>query len=714
MDLSSYQYDPLVEKITNSICAKLGTSEKGFFRNHATYYLATLAGMMRVNYQIPGFDPEPANVFAINLAPSGFGKGFSTLLIENRVIKEFYHEYMNVLFPYFTETGLEQLSVDRCTRKGSDPDTEKLSVEKEFSSLGPMLTSFDSATIPAIKQHRQILLMAQSGALNFQVDEIGANLLQSSEVLKLFLELYSGFTKTKLVKHTAESLRNEPIVGCTPANMMLFGVPSALLDGGKTEEELNSLLNMGYARRALFSFIPDDFNEQQSLIDPVSRLEAAKLGKADTELEEISRHLKQLATTAMHGIQLEVPDYSAIMYFEYQNYCAVRSSGMKEFEHIAKAEMKQRFFKAGKIAAVYAFCNQSTTIEEEHIRSAIALCEASGKDLNKILKRDRPYVKLAKHLGKIVEGVTQTDLIEDLPYFRGSKSYREDLLTQAIDWGYRHNILIKRKYEKSIQILSGETLEATDTDNLILSYSQGLSEGYSNDIGVWDQLHEFCTLDNYHWINHHLVGSHRVEDSCKPGFNLVVLDIDNGTNVSAALKLLEGYKTFIYTTKRHADDHHRFRIVMPTNYVLKLDQETYVEFMKNLYEWLPFDSDTQTGQRARKWMTNDGEYNYTEGQLLDVLPFIPSTVRSEEFKQRALEHHDLDNLERWFISHTGSGNRNNNLLRYAMLRVDAGYQYKAIKAALRGLNEKIDQPLSETELDTTVLRTVRKKIKKLK
>ena len=74
--------------------------------------------------------------------------------------------------------------------------------------------------------------------MNSEIDEIGSNLLGSSDILNTFLELYDvGKIKQKLVKNTAESLRSEEIVGRTPCNLLMFGTPSKLLDGGKTEED---------------------------------------------------------------------------------------------------------------------------------------------------------------------------------------------------------------------------------------------------------------------------------------------------------------------------------------------------------------------------------------------------------------------------------------------------------------------------------------------
>jgi hypothetical protein len=175
-----------------------------------------------------------------------------------------------------------------------------------------------------------------------------------------------------------------------------------------------------------------------------------------------------------------------------------------------------------------------------------------------------------------------------------------------------------------------------------------------------------------------------------------------------AKMLLKDYKFLMYTTKRHTEAEHRFRIVMPTNYELALDSKDYKEFMSNIYEWLPFGVDDQTGQRARKWMSHNGHYEYNDGDLLDVLPFIPKTSKNEARKEQFNSQQALDNLERWVLNNSGDGNRNNQLLRYAMVLVDAGHDFNSVLSHVNGLNSKMPDKLEEAEIMRTIMVTVGK------
>ena len=245
-----------------------------------------------------------------------------------------------------------------------------------------------------------------------------------------------------------------------------------------------------------------------------------------------------------------------------------------------------------------------------------------------------------------------------------------------------------------------------------ISYSTDLAVDYRPETAPFDQLHKLTQAQGMHWVNHHLMGGHRSEENAIPGFNLVVFDVENSVSMSTAQLLLKGYKYLMYTTKRHTEEENRFRIILPINYELKLDAKDYKEFMSNLFDWLPFEVDRGTNQRARKWLSHDGQYVYNDGDVLDALAFIPKTSKNEERKKTLDSQQSMDNLERWVVNNIGDGNRNNMILRYAMILVDAGLDFEAIRQRVISLNDKIADKLDETEIMGTVMITVAKTLAK--
>ena len=92
-------------------------------------------------------------------------------------------------------------------------------------------------------------------------------------------------------------------------------------------------------------------------------------------------------------------------------------------------------------------------VTKEHLHSAIKLVEESGVAFQQMLKREKPYVKLAKYIADVNTEVTQVDLVEQLPFYKGSEAQKRDLLNLAIAYGYKNNIIIKKSYVDNIEFL---------------------------------------------------------------------------------------------------------------------------------------------------------------------------------------------------------------------------------------------------------------------
>lgn len=698
-------FHPKSEEVVKILCEKTQNDNPLFFRVQVGYYWAMLASMMRVTVNTLDRGEIPVNMYAINLSTSGSGKGFSTNILENEIIHLFNQRFVEETFPEISEIELNKLAVRRAGRKASDPDEEIKAVRKEFDGTGALMLNFDSATSPAIKQQRHKLLMANAGSLNLQIDEIGINFVESLEALATFIELYDvGAIKQKLIKSSAENTRNESINGRTPANMLLFGTPSKLLNGGKTEEELYSMLESGYARRCFFGY--SRVSNKVVDLSPEQVFDMLTNRQSDTSLKNLSAHLETLAGAQNMNLKLSISKDTTLLLIEYKIKCEKAAVLLPEHEDMKKAELSHRYFKALKLAGAYAFIDGSFEVTEDHLYNAIKLAEESGQAFNQLLTRDRPYVKLAKYIATCKRDVTQADLVEDLPFYKGTMSQKNEMLQLAIAYGYQNNIVIKKSFVDNIEFLRGESLDETDLSKMIVSWSTDIAVNYNNDYAPFDQLHKLTKVNGLHWTSHHLEGGHRSEDHALPGFNLVVVDVDGGADLEEVKAFMKGYKYHIYTTKRHTDQENRFRLVFPLNYVLKLDAKEYKEFMQNIYDWLPFTVDTQTNQRARKWLSNDGEHFYNDGEVLDALPFIPKTAKNEERKAILQSQQSMDNMERWMLNNSGDGNRNNMLLRYAMILVDAGAGFEQVQDRVLGLNSKMQDKLEETEILSTIMRSV--------
>lgn len=724
IDLSGVTHHRVVEDMVDVLCAKTQNVDRTFFRVEVAYFLAKMASSQRAVISTKDRGEIPVNMYALNLATSGYGKGHSVHIVENEFLAGFRKRFMEDTFPVISEKHLWVIANDRALKNGTDQQEEFDKVEAEWKRAGALPFTFDSATGPAVKQLRHKLVLSDCGALNLQVDEVGTNLAAALEPLALYLELYDqGLIKPKLVKNTAENQRNEDMEGKTPANLLLFGTPAKLFDGGQTEDAFYSLLDTGYARRCLFgvgtadkkAYISKSAAEiYNDLINP----------KNNDMVDKWAAHFHSLADPSIYGWKMKVEDDVGIALVEYQIQCRKAAEAMKEHEEIRKAEMEHRYFKALKLAGCYAFVDQSNEIEMSHLLQALLLVEESGQSFTKILTREKSHVRLANYICDMETELTQADLLDALAFYPKAIGPRNDMMTLATAYGYTRHMLIKKRFVDGIEFFRGEKLQETDLNKLILSYSQHWAYDYGVEPeGVpFDQLETLCKADGVHWANHAFKNQHRAAENIITGFNMIVIDVDSGTPLHIAHSLLREYKFATYTTKRHQTEGHgdRYRIIIPMNYTLHLDREDYKQFMNNVLAWLPFPAPTDEGanQPERKWescatgefyLNNAAHPDGLEPELLDVLPFIPRTSVNDKHIESQKELASLDNLERWFAQRMATGSRNNQMIKFALALVDGGLGLLDVERAVKGFNAKLSDPLDEDELDSTVMVTVSKK-----
>jgi len=708
-DLSTIKHFEPAEKLVKILMQKTQNNNPLFFRVLVAYYFSKVASMMRTDIKTHDRGIIPVSLYALNLASSGHGKGHSTNIVEEQVINQFRERFLNETFPLISEKNIAKISLARAVKNDVDPDEMLEKTRKEFETLGTLAFSFDSGTTAAVKQMRQKLLMANAGSVNFEMDEIGSNLMSNVEVLATFLELFDvGKVKQKLTKNTAENKRSEEIDGRTPTNLMLFGTPSKLLNGGKTEEEFYAMLETGYARRCLFGFTKKMVKQDD--LTPEEVYDMMTDSSSVQYLDDLSNKLGKLANMVNFNTTLTMTKDVSLELIKYKIECDKEADKLKEHEEIRKAEMSHRYYKALKLSGAYTFVDGAGEITEDHLFQAIKLVEESGDAFSQILTRERNYVKLANYIADIGKEVTQVDLIEDLPFYKGNSSQLKDLMSLAIAYGYKNNIVIKKTYSDGIEFLEGESMTETDLTNMTISYSTDLAKNYKPDYAPFDKLHQVVCVNGYHYTAHHFHEGHRSGDKAIQGFNLIMIDVDKDISLASAQLLLKGYKCFFATTKRHTAEKNRFRIIFPLSHIVKLKKIDFSKFMTNVYNWLPFGNDEAAKDIARKWESFDGEHLYQDGEMLDAMLFIPQTRKEEEQTKKVLDSQGLDNLERWFFLNTDEGNRSNQLIRYALALVDNGHSVENIRHSIMSFNEKLRDSLPEEEINRTIMVSVIQKV----
>ena len=713
------EYHPLTEDIVKTLAITTQNPNRHLFRTMLLYYWGVCATHMRAN--IVGWHSSrlPLNIYSICLAESGTGKGYTMGTMEDHVIHRFRNAFLDDTFPVAAEEGIYDIAQYRARKRGSDIDTEVNKLQKEFDTAGNMLFSFSEATPAAIKQLRHKLIIANAGSLNFQVDEIGNNLIKSDETLHAMLELYDrGDIKEKLIKNTAENTRFEALDGFTPSNMLLFGTSSSLLDGSETENKFLALLTAGYARRSFFAFSQEASKETELTAEQI--VERMFNQHNEDLYDEVAQHLEAIADISNMDRVMNIGKEACIYLVRYKLLCEERARKLKTHQAIQKAEMQHRYFKVLKAAACYAFIDSLDEIDITYLEYAMKLAEDSGKELEQLLNPDKDFMRLARFLCEQGEDVTQPDIEVGLPCFSGSNQRKAEMINLATAWGYKNNILITKRYVDQIMFLNAKVLEETNLDELFISISDHEAYGYINEVCTFEELEDLGNEKFYHWINHHLEEGHRTREQVIPGFNCIVLDVDDGTPIEAAMRIFTGYYAVFYDTKSSTKKHNRYRIILPISHVLEMEQEDYAEFMKNVLSAIPLEVDSSVCEREHKWQTWDAGADvistYWENgeekdcKLFDALEFIPRTTKNEERIKRAKHYENLDGLQHWVMSTTGEGNRNKQLYRYAMILVDKGMDYADIQESVLAMNAGLKDGISEKEIKNTIMSSVARKL----
>ena len=93
------EYNELQEKIVDILVSKTGNEDRSFFRVMVAYKFAELATNMRCTLEFAGSKNIPTNVYALDLAPSGYSKNASMNILEKNIFKGFKDKFMLNLLP---------------------------------------------------------------------------------------------------------------------------------------------------------------------------------------------------------------------------------------------------------------------------------------------------------------------------------------------------------------------------------------------------------------------------------------------------------------------------------------------------------------------------------------------------------------------------------------------------------------------------------------
>lgn len=699
------KHNKYVEEIADILSTILRTEDKTFFRVFSAFFLSKIAANMRAVVKTKDRNEVVLNLYAIALAHSGFGKGRSLGILEEQIMSGFVTKFMRDVVDILAEQNMVNIATQRHIASGVNYDEEYERIQKEYRDCGEFMFTASEGTAPAVKQYRHKLQLANIGAINFIIDEIGSNLDSVADILDIGLELYDqGKVKDKMVKNTADTKRVKALYGKTPTNILMFGTPSKLFDGGKIENTFNDYLTAGYARRSLYAYsdIEDDFD---SSVTPLEIFQKVVDANVLDKMDDLNNYFSTLANVNLANKTIIMPDDMSIDLIAYQLDCEKRASHLSRFDETSRAELKHRYFRVLKLAGVFAFVDGRDTVNEFDLNEAIALVEESGEAFARIMDRDKPYMTLAKYIVESRNELTHADLSENLPFYPKGVSQRNELMLLAKAWGFKEGILIKTNVVEGVEFISGETLTDTDLNKIRISASRDANTGYKSFEAKFTDIPQIINQDGAFWVNHQLSGSLAIEREVIEGFNIVAFEISEAG--FSKNNFVELFKDYSYILKEVDDE--IYQVVLPINYTLGLTQDEYKQFIESMLLWIPFKPKVVFQERLTRKIGNDGQYLINEGKLVDVIPFIPNTTKNDNFKANITNFSAHNFIERWFANRITVGNKYDVLTDYAEYLAKNGTTLKDLSKMVHSFNDVTIHPITAVDIDNHLIKLIHQK-----
>lgn len=687
--------------MTNLLSKLTGKNPSPFFASFALFKAAEIAANNKMfilneieNTQIP------INIYCLALADSGFGKNRSLSFLDQNIFAKA-EKRIQAKFEELKLDKIQQIALDAASN-GAAYDKAYEMEENKVNALGAPIFEFDSGTTAGLKQLKNLFAYVSYGALNTVIDEIGLNLKQNKDLLDVFLELYDfGNMKNKVLKNSIEAKREETIPGQVAANMLMFGTPDILFKNN--HEELTDWLIQGYARRTLFFF--DKAENHKQKLDIATDL-TNKISIAKAKEKEIWSNFFEQVIDCQKYVFLGADSLKLI-------YEAVARMQDKKKFGIAAIEQNNRVIKFIKLTGLLTmlepdFCSiqgNSYAVLPQHVKDAETIILDSEQALEEILSPNNFY-KLV--LDWIIYNGNMSTKLQLINQFKEVKKSDWDttqfklLQSYAISQGYELNKSTSAKTDTYFLL----PMKPTDLNNLILSTSQNYGKNYHPKNVSFSDLQKIGeTGANWSFSNHTYTNDVRKLENLKEECNTIILDIDNKNTIKQVEQILENYKYFLYTTKSHTKDHNRFRVIIPTKYTIGLSAPDYKTYINNLLDILPINSDEAAADPCHKWAMYPAEYiKLNDGpQLFDNSYFLPNSEKNKIFQQTK-EKTFSDKFATWIYFQLQEGNRNKTLFKYKMYLKDCGLPPEIIKQYILEMNSSIPEPLSETELENTILK----------
>ena len=673
------------------------------------YKMAQVASNLRATIDNGEEKNVILNFYGFSIMDSGKGKNRTLATLDSYVFGGFFEAFHEAYL--MRKNRIKREYIQELENKGYEKADAIELAEEEFASVVDWVSDMEESTPEGLRTMRESMHLVGLGASSLDIDEIANNIGKNSDVLVALLGIYdSGNSKSKVIK---SQKKYENVFG-VPANLIGYGSPDRLFDGGKVEDDFILRMSEGLARRSFFAYpkaYPVDTKDPREAV-ALDREAIAGLFKLK---EKYYDQLAALCTPKNAEKQIKMSDEASIELMIYNKMNEEKAETDSTLEHAERLEVENRGWKVLKLAGVFAFIEGADEVLKEHIDQAAYVAEMSGEAFSRMVNQPPYYQRMFEFI-RDNKDCTVVDIAEN-KWWKGTVRDKNEMFNMCKAYGFKKDHLFRKKVIEGVEFYSFESIPKTDPNKCIISVSRHITEGFVTNSAPFHELHEGVCAEGLKYSAGTFKDGYRNLENYEGKQNLIIIDIDDGMKLETAKLMFSEYKCMIATTKSHQKEKNgvvcdRFRIIFLADREINLDTDSYSTFMGNVYDALGIPADKSCRDASRFYYSSKGEYWYSEGEkLFEIAPLIPDSEKNEKWRS---EHRQLntdnDALDAWFISEMKEGNRNNNMIRYAFILADDSYDYDSIEERVKDLNSKIDEPLPLRELEGTVLKTIKRRL----
>jgi len=652
--------------------------------NSIHYLMGAFTSINRVKYSTISGSSVLVNYFGLTLAPSGKGKDRSVDLAKQC--------FSGAAMAYSSE-----LTKRYSKFNSSNPDDAVPLPEFEFQR----------ATPEGFLQNRVNISTVGYGVSCLKIPEI-QDMLSNVGSVEFFSDITIAWEKGE---SGAKSNRGKPIpsVYGVPANIIVYGSPVGVHSASKEKELLSRALATGLARR---TFLVSVSKEEVDALAKAKYDSGFRPSNNEDEFDKLRSKIKEVFDQG--EVTLSMTPDALDRYYEYDEECGRKYIGVEAPEGII-AEMGGRAWKMSRLAAMYAYFEGHKNVEVSDVEGAIEFTDKCGAYAQAFMEDHAPHEMLVHYLIESSVPVTKQELAKKVLNTTTMKAVDDAIMFAEEYADTIGHIIFTKKHGNTIRY-GINSMTNTDEDNVTISVSKSMGDGYETITGKFDDLTKVTT-----GVHNYSAGTFkdgkRSNENYEESQDLIILDVDGGMSFEVAKSFFSDYRCIISTTKnnmkeKNGDVNERFRVILLADKKIELDAETFRSFMINVINLTGVPADMNATDAARLY------YPYTLAETwtskgtkrFEIGPCLPNTTKAKDVHKKLEKYDNVEGIERFFIAETVDGNRNNSLFRYAaLLKMNDGLSDEVVEEKVRALNSKIADPLPERELAGTILKSIKRK-----